>query len=151
MLSRRQVLVCGIAGLSAAWELRRRGVRDVVVLELEDVYGGTARGGPRALRSTSMPLHDWSTRPRILITNDDGVESRGLLALKQALEQIGDTTVVAPDTNQSAVGHSTCCRHSVGARSTRGTAGTTPGHVQTTTRPGIDPRRRSSGRDVSSP
>ncbi len=71
----------------------------------EPVAGGIARGGPRALRSTAMPLHDWSTRPRILITNDDGVESRGLLALKQALEKIGDTTVVAPDTNQSAVGH----------------------------------------------
>ena len=48
---------------------------------------------------------DWPTRPRILITNDDGVESRGLLALKQALDPIGDTVVVAPDTNQSAVGH----------------------------------------------
>ena len=71
----------------------------------EPVAGGTERGGPRALRSTTLPLHDWSTRPRILITNDDGVESRGLLALKQALEAIGDTTVVAPDTNQSAVGH----------------------------------------------
>ncbi len=67
--------------------------------------GGVARGGQRALRSMARPLHDWSTRPRILITNDDGVESRGLLALKQALDQIGDTTVVAPDTNQSAVGH----------------------------------------------
>ena len=39
------------------------------------------------------------------MTNDDGVESRGLLALKQALDPIGDVTVVAPDTNQSAVGH----------------------------------------------
>ena len=71
----------------------------------EPVAGGAARGGPRALHPTARPLHDWSTRPKILITNDDGVESRGLLALKQALEPIGDTTVVAPDTNQSAVGH----------------------------------------------
>src|SRR5436190_9562421 len=71
----------------------------------EPVAGGAARGGPRALRPTARPLHDWSTRPKILITNDDGVESRGLLALKQALEPIGDTTLVAPDTNQSAVGH----------------------------------------------
>ena len=71
----------------------------------EPVAGGAARGGPRALRPSAKPLHDWSTRPRILITNDDGVESRGLLALKQALDPIGDTTVVAPDTNQSAVGH----------------------------------------------
>jgi 5'-nucleotidase len=71
----------------------------------EPVAGGAARGRPRALRATARPLNDWSSRPRILITNDDGVESRGLLALKQALEPIGDTTVVAPDTNQSAVGH----------------------------------------------
>jgi 5'-nucleotidase len=71
----------------------------------EPVAGGAARGGPRALHPLARPLHDWSTRPKILITNDDGVESRGLLALKQALEPIGDTTVVAPDTNQSAVGH----------------------------------------------
>jgi len=71
----------------------------------EPVAGGASRGGPRALHPMARPLHDWSTRPKILITNDDGVESRGLLALKQALEPIGDTTVVAPDTNQSAVGH----------------------------------------------
>jgi len=71
----------------------------------EPVAGGAARGGPRALRATAAPLGEWATRPRILVTNDDGVESRGLLALKQALEGMGEVTVVAPDTNQSAVGH----------------------------------------------
>ncbi|MFI5225249.1 MAG: 5'/3'-nucleotidase SurE [Candidatus Limnocylindrales bacterium] len=71
----------------------------------EPLAGGAARGGPRALRRMARPLTDWSTRPRILITNDDGVESRGLLSLKLALEPFGETTVVAPDTNQSAVGH----------------------------------------------
>ena len=35
----------------------------------------------------------------------DKDESRGILALKQAMDAIGDVTVVAPDTNQSAVGH----------------------------------------------
>lgn len=62
----------------------------------------TARA--RALREP-RPLATWTTRPRILVTNDDGVESRGLLALKQALEPLGDVYVVAPETNQSAVGH----------------------------------------------
>jgi 5'-nucleotidase len=38
------------------------------------------------------------------VTNDDGVRSRST-CLKEALEPIGDVTVVAPDTNQSAVGH----------------------------------------------
>jgi 5'-nucleotidase len=73
----------------------------------EPVAGAAVRGAgrPRSLRAIARPLGDWTSRPRILVTNDDGVESRGLLALKQALDPIGDTTVVAPDTNQSAVGH----------------------------------------------
>lgn len=41
----------------------------------------------------------------ILVTNDDGVDSPGLLALKQALQALGDVTVVAPDHNWSASGH----------------------------------------------
>lgn len=51
------------------------------------------------------PLVEWATRPRILVTNDDGIDSRGLLVLKQALDPIGEVVVVAPETNQSAVGH----------------------------------------------
>ena len=79
--------------------------RDLDLERGEPLAGGAARGGPRALRRAAKPLGTWSSRPRILITNDDGIESRGLLALKQALDPIGETTVVAPDTNQSAVGH----------------------------------------------
>lgn len=41
----------------------------------------------------------------ILLTNDDGVQSPGLLALKQALEPIAEVTVLAPDHNWSAGGH----------------------------------------------
>ena len=40
---------------------------------------------PRARPRTARPLAEWESRPRILVTNDDGIESRGLLALKQAL------------------------------------------------------------------
>jgi 5'-nucleotidase len=65
-------------------------------------YLPTARATPRQAK----PLSEWETRPRILVTNDDGIESRGLLALKQALEAVGDVYVMAPATNQSAVGHS---------------------------------------------
>ncbi len=65
-------------------------------------YIPSARATPRRAR----PLAEWDSRPRILVTNDDGIESRGLLALKQALDPIGDVYVMAPDTNQSAVGHS---------------------------------------------
>jgi 5'-nucleotidase len=41
----------------------------------------------------------------ILITNDDGIHAAGLYHLKQALEKIAVVLVVAPDTEQSAVGH----------------------------------------------
>jgi 5'-nucleotidase len=63
------------------------------------------RGKRRALKRIGRPLGSWTSRPRILVTNDDGIESRGLLALKLALDPIGEVTVVAPDLNQSAVGH----------------------------------------------
>ncbi len=43
---------------------------------------------------------------RILISNDDGIDSEGLFALKQALEAVGDVAVIAPDRNWSAAGHS---------------------------------------------
>ncbi|MFQ6096235.1 MAG: 5'/3'-nucleotidase SurE [Armatimonadota bacterium] len=43
---------------------------------------------------------------RILVTNDDGIEAPGIVALAQALTQIGEVTVVAPDRQRSASGHS---------------------------------------------
>lgn len=43
--------------------------------------------------------------PRILVTNDDGVHAQGLLALKQALDSLGEVIVFAPDHNWSAAGH----------------------------------------------
>src|SRR5512140_3064612 len=64
-----------------------------------------SRGGKRSLKRMGKPLDAWTTRPRILVTNDDGIESHGILALKRALEPLGDVIVVAPDSNQSAVGH----------------------------------------------
>lgn len=45
-------------------------------------------------------------KPYILVTNDDGIDSPGLLALKQALVAVGDVIVIAPDHNWSAAGHS---------------------------------------------
>lgn len=40
----------------------------------------------------------------ILISNDDGVFAPGILAAKQAVEDLGNVTVVAPDKNNSSVG-----------------------------------------------
>ncbi|HET7877085.1 MAG TPA: 5'/3'-nucleotidase SurE [Methylomirabilota bacterium] len=43
--------------------------------------------------------------PVILVTNDDGINAAGLAALAAALEELGEVHVVAPDREQSAVGH----------------------------------------------
>ena len=43
--------------------------------------------------------------PVILVTNDDGIHARGLQALADALAPLGEVHVVAPDREQSAVGH----------------------------------------------
>jgi 5'-nucleotidase len=41
----------------------------------------------------------------ILVTNDDGVQAPGLLALAQEMRKFGEVTVMAPDRNWSASGH----------------------------------------------
>ena len=41
----------------------------------------------------------------ILVTNDDGVNAPGLLALALEMRKLGDVTVLAPDRNWSASGH----------------------------------------------
>jgi len=43
---------------------------------------------------------------RILLTNDDGIYAPGLRALRPELMKLGEVLVVAPATEQSAVGHS---------------------------------------------
>jgi 5'/3'-nucleotidase len=42
----------------------------------------------------------------ILVTNDDGIHSKGIIVLAKALQEIGNIFVVAPDSEQSAVAHS---------------------------------------------
>jgi 5'-nucleotidase len=41
----------------------------------------------------------------ILVTNDDGVQAPGILALAIAMQQFGDVQIAAPARNQSASGH----------------------------------------------
>jgi 5'-nucleotidase len=48
---------------------------------------------------------------RILVTNDDGYRSEGLIALTDALRPLGDVTAVAPMTEASAIGHALTLRH----------------------------------------
>jgi 5'-nucleotidase len=42
---------------------------------------------------------------KVLISNDDGIDSPGIFALASELKKIADVTVIAPRTEQSAVGH----------------------------------------------
>jgi 5'-nucleotidase len=44
-------------------------------------------------------------RPRILVANDDGYASEGLLALVDAMQALGEVWVVAPESEQSAASH----------------------------------------------
>lgn len=43
---------------------------------------------------------------RILISNDDGISARGLIALAEAIAPLGEVWVVAPEHEQSATSHS---------------------------------------------
>lgn len=46
------------------------------------------------------------TKQRILITNDDGINSKGLRALISVASEFGDVTVVAPEQGMSGMSHS---------------------------------------------
>ncbi len=56
---RRSVVVIGggIAGLSAAWRLHKRGVTDFVVLEMEAAAGGNAKAGRNAITGYPWAAH----------------------------------------------------------------------------------------------
>src|SRR4029450_3897921 len=47
---------------------------------------------------------------RILVTNDDGVYSDGIKALAEAMQALGEVTVVAPLAEASAIGHALTLR-----------------------------------------
>jgi 5'-nucleotidase len=64
------------------------------------------------LTTNSISHHDpyprlsMSTILKILITNDDGVSSHGLWALRDGLGQLGDLVIIAPDSPKSGTGMS---------------------------------------------
>ncbi len=45
------------------------------------------------------------SRPLILVSNDDGITSKGIRVLVAAMKKLGDVVVVAPDSPQSGMGH----------------------------------------------
>lgn len=50
-------------------------------------------------------------KPTILVTNDDGVTSPGIKALVDAVNDLGEVLVVAPDKPQSGMGHAITIEH----------------------------------------
>jgi len=44
-------------------------------------------------------------KPLILVSNDDGITSRGIRQLVELMQQLGEVVVVAPDSPQSGKGH----------------------------------------------
>jgi glycine/D-amino acid oxidase-like deaminating enzyme len=74
------IVGAGVAGLTAAWELARRGIRDVVVLELDEVAGGTARGG-----ASPVTRYPWGAH-YIVAPQRDQIELLALLGELGAIE-----------------------------------------------------------------
>ncbi len=59
------------------------------------------------VRKKSKRKPDSSIRriPNVLICNDDGIDAPGIYALAKEIKKIANVTVIAPDKQQSAVGH----------------------------------------------
>lgn len=60
-------------------------------------------------------LKDSSEKPFILICNDDGIDAGGIKAIAEAVDGLGELWVVAPISEQSAVGHAITVRNPVRA------------------------------------
>jgi len=45
------------------------------------------------------------SKPLILVSNDDGITSRGILCLVNVMKELGEVLVVAPNSPQSGMGH----------------------------------------------
>ena len=56
---------------------------------------------------------------KILLSNDDGINSEGLWRAAQALGELGEVTIVAPDREQSGVGTSVSLHSPVRIRSVK--------------------------------
>ncbi len=44
-------------------------------------------------------------KPLILVSNDDGIDSKGIKLLVELMQQLGEVIVIAPDSPQSGMGH----------------------------------------------
>lgn len=55
-------------------------------------------------------------KPRVLLTNDDGLFAEGMAAARQALSESWEVVIVAPDREQSAAGHALTLHHPLRVR-----------------------------------
>lgn len=55
-------------------------------------------------KATRLPTGR-SSKPVILVCNDDGIDAPGIFALASEMRKVGRVVVVAPDKQQSAIGH----------------------------------------------
>ena len=65
-----------------------------------------ARASPPVKSAQDARCHIKSVMTRILLTNDDGIHSNGLIKLEEALKEVGDVYVVAPASEMSGASHS---------------------------------------------
>lgn len=59
-----------------------------------------------AFPSADVAPQEPAPKPRILVVNDDGIESPGLIALVKAMSAVADVVVCAPDGNRSGASQS---------------------------------------------
>lgn len=50
-------------------------------------------------------------RPLIFVTNDDGISSKGIRSLYDAVSSLGEVVLIAPDSAQSGMGHAITINH----------------------------------------
>src|SRR5690606_10219460 len=76
------------------------------VVKQNDLHGASTRtpGSGLYTLTTHTPVGARNTM-RILIANDDGIYSPGILALAQVAQQFGEVRIVAPDVERSSTGH----------------------------------------------
>ncbi len=86
--------------LAKTASVRRLLVAVLVLLSFAQMgpTGELQQAPPQAGQALTKPF-------RLLLSNDDGIQAPGLLALYQELSQIAEVTVVAPTSEQSGVGH----------------------------------------------
>src|SRR2546421_9572438 len=74
--------------------------KNLLLSTLEEKYGKSKK-----VRQYKSKASKKSSKPVILITNDDGITAPGIRNLVEAVKDLGKIIVVAPDKPQSGMGH----------------------------------------------